>query len=204
MITLNRSFIAASLLMLTATVLEAAPRESAKSYKELDNLSHHERFVKNNDCCVVVYYADWCTACQNMQPAFEEVARKNGYKAGFAKANLDKDPSLKPLVKKLGIQAYPTTVVYKNGKEVREERSRGSLSQPELQKMLDRTTATQEARLPQRRVRQQAPVTRQAEAVQPQARRTRMAQAPQKQVQSKTIKVAQRPVVVKTSALRRS
>ena len=197
MITLNRSFIAASLLVLTVSSLQA-------NVKELSNVSEYTALIQNQDACIVDYYTDWCSSCKIMAPDFEAVSAKNG-RISFAKANLDKEASLKTLVKQLNIKAYPTTIFYKKGKEV--YRIEGGLNQAVLQSLIDSqlTEAAPKASQPQRPVCPKAPVTQAPPAVQPQPRRTRLIEAaPKPFVQPQAIKVAQRPAVVKTSTFRRS
>jgi thiol-disulfide isomerase/thioredoxin len=125
---LKKSLIALSLVV-TSNLLQA-------SCTQVQSLTQHDDII-NNQCAVIVYSTPWCTACKDMEPSFDSVAKKNGNKATFAKANLDK-PALKSLVKKLDIKAYPTTILYKNGKIIRKER--GSLSQREIQQMADQAT----------------------------------------------------------------
>jgi thiol-disulfide isomerase/thioredoxin len=50
-----------------------------------------------------------------MAPMFEEVEKEQASKLNFVKINVDEN---KDLCKKLGIVDLPTTIIYKNGKEI--------------------------------------------------------------------------------------
>lgn len=114
---------------------------------ELNSINTHNSLVNNNECAIILYYAPWCSACKGMHSQLEESA-KDHYKVNFAKTNLDGN-NMKPLRKKLGVQAYPTTIAYKNGQEVRREE--GSLSLQEINQM------AQQVQQPQQPKKQQAP-----------------------------------------------
>jgi thioredoxin len=69
----------------------------------------------NKDILIVDFYAPWCGPCKKMAPMFEEVEKEQASKLNFVKINVDEN---KDLCKKLGIVDLPTTIIYKNGKEI--------------------------------------------------------------------------------------
>jgi thioredoxin len=69
----------------------------------------------NKDILLVDFYAPWCGPCKKMAPMFEEIEKEQASKLNFVKINVDEN---KDLCKKLGIVDLPTTIIYKNGKEI--------------------------------------------------------------------------------------
>jgi thioredoxin 1 len=69
----------------------------------------------NKDILLVDFYAPWCGPCKKMAPMFEEIEKEQASKLNFIKINVDEN---KDLCKKLGIVDLPTTIIYKNGKEI--------------------------------------------------------------------------------------
>lgn len=62
--------------------------------------------------CIVDFTAKWCGPCQQIAPAFEELASRNGH-VTFLKVDVDKE---KALAQRCGIKAMPTFQLYKGGK----------------------------------------------------------------------------------------
>ena len=72
--------------------------------------------INNSEIPVVVdFWADWCGPCKAMAPAFKQAAKAMEPNARFAKINTQKEQALGS---RFRIQAIPTMVVFKNGKEV--------------------------------------------------------------------------------------
>ena len=65
---------------------------------------------------VVDFYADWCGPCQNIKPAFEEMALATP-RALFAKVNTDK---AKQLAGAAGVRSLPTFQLFRRGVKVDE------------------------------------------------------------------------------------
>lgn len=151
--TVHRFIALAAPVLFTLSSLAA----SSQSCPELNSINTHNSLVNNNECAIVLYYAPWCSACKGMHKQLETAANDH-YKVRFAKANLD-GQNMKPLLKKLGIQAYPTTVAYRNGKEVRREE--GSLSLQEINQMAQQVQKPQQQQQPKQVVTPE-PVKQQA------------------------------------------
>lgn len=64
---------------------------------------------------LVDFWAAWCMPCKLMVPVLNELAEDQDNKAVIAKLNVDEQRST---ASKFGIRSIPTSVVFKNGKEV--------------------------------------------------------------------------------------
>lgn len=65
---------------------------------------------------VVDFYASWCGACKHFMPIFDATAAEHKGAIRFAKANAD---TAKASMGRYGIKAYPTVILFENGKEVK-------------------------------------------------------------------------------------
>ena len=66
---------------------------------------------------LVDFWAPWCGPCRTQCPIVEQVAAKIGDKAKVAKMNVDEGPNT---AARLGIQAIPTLIIFKNGQVVQQ------------------------------------------------------------------------------------
>jgi thioredoxin 1 len=60
-------------------------------------------------------YTDWCSYCKGIAPLFAELSQQMEGKVKFVKLNADAAPSL---ANGLGIEVYPTFLLYKGGQVV--------------------------------------------------------------------------------------
>ena len=81
-----------------------------------------ENNIKENDVCVVDFFATWCMPCLMMEPILEELSEKFKGKIKFAKINVDDNPELSS---KFGVFSIPTLIVFEKGKVA--EKITGSL-----------------------------------------------------------------------------
>ena len=91
-----------------------------------------EETIQNSAKPVLIdFFADWCGPCQMIAPIVEELEAELGDKAVFAKINVD---DAEDIAMSLGIDAIPTVIIFKNGKEA--ARSVGLISKEQLSEKL--------------------------------------------------------------------
>ena len=72
-----------------------------------------EREVANSDVpCVIEFTAGWCTLCDEMAPAFEELSEKFGDAVKFCLVNIDEQKALRI---KFAVAAVPYIVLVADG-----------------------------------------------------------------------------------------
>ncbi len=83
-----------------------------------------QKSVLNAETPVVVdFWAPWCGPCRAVAPILEDLANEYDGKVQIVKVNVDEEPMLSG---QYGVQAIPTMIVFKNGKEI--ERVIGELT----------------------------------------------------------------------------
>ena len=90
--------------------------------------------IKQNEACAVVFTAPWCSFCSSMVQVAEAVEKLTG--KAFFFVVLDKDKELGYLY---DVGSVPTTLVFKQGKEIR--RKTGVLKKSELLNILDESVS---------------------------------------------------------------
>ena len=92
------------------------------------NSTNFDEVVVNSDLPVIIdFWAPWCGPCKMMAPNFEASAKKFALRALYAKVNTE-DEQL--LGNRFGIRSIPTTIVFKDSKEV--ERINGALDKSKI------------------------------------------------------------------------
>ncbi len=82
------------------------------------NTNELQRIIKKSEKPVIVdFWASWCGPCMAYGPIYEEASKKN-LNAVFLKINTEENPQLS---QQLGVRSIPTTIVFKNGSEVKRE-----------------------------------------------------------------------------------
>jgi thioredoxin 1 len=71
--------------------------------------------LKSSMPVIVDFYADWCSPCKMMEPAFKDTSTKFAGKIKFVKADVDKNQKV---TEKYGVMSIPTLIIFKDGKEV--------------------------------------------------------------------------------------
>jgi thioredoxin 1 len=84
---------------------------SSKRIRTL-NESNFDAGIQNG-VVLVDFWARWCGPCKIQDPILEQVAEQVEGKAKIAKVDVDSAPNL---LKRFGISAIPSLVVFKNGK----------------------------------------------------------------------------------------
>lgn len=93
-----------------------------------------EELINNTAEPVLVdFYATWCGPCKMMHPILENVKTRVGDKARIVKIDVDEQQAL---AMKYQIQAVPTLMLFKGGKQV--WRQSGVVQSNELVELIER------------------------------------------------------------------
>ena len=74
-----------------------------------------EKVLKNDKPILVDFWAAWCGPCKMAEPVLEDLSEKFEDKVIVAKVDVDKNQQS---ASKYGIMSIPTTVLFKDGKEI--------------------------------------------------------------------------------------
>ena len=80
--------------------------------------------LKSKEPVLVDFFAEWCGPCKAMAPALDQVASEMAGKLKVVKVDVDQSSAI---AQKYHIQAMPTLIMFKDGKEV--DRHVGALVQ---------------------------------------------------------------------------
>jgi len=80
------------------------------------NTNNFNQTISKHPIVVVDFWAEWCAPCRAYAPIYEDLAKKYGDKAVFAKINVDENPFI---AQKYNVMSIPTTIVYFKGREYR-------------------------------------------------------------------------------------
>ncbi|QCJ48202.1 MULTISPECIES: thioredoxin [Haloprofundus] len=108
--------------------------ESAEKPVHVEDQSHLESLVAENDVVVVDYYADWCGPCKMLEPTLEELAAETD--AVVAKLDIDEHQQL---AQSAGVRSVPTLEFYANGEAA--ERVVGVQEKSSLESMVSQLSS---------------------------------------------------------------
>jgi thioredoxin 1 len=109
------------ILLLGGMIIAARPKNSKPSAGGGENNiitlteSNFQQELKDR-VVLVDFWASWCPPCRMMEPVIEQVASGSKGFAFVGKVNVDENQSL---AMKYQVQNIPTTIIFKNGKEVK-------------------------------------------------------------------------------------
>lgn len=106
-------FIAYAFIM--ARKLKRAPAEDdSEKIKILDDKNFAQQIKSGTT--LVDFWAPWCMPCKMMIPVLNELAESDEHNSNIAKLNVDENQQT---AAKYGVRSIPTSIVFKNGKEIK-------------------------------------------------------------------------------------
>lgn len=108
------------IVFLGGLILAARPKDTSHAPEGGKNIitlteNNFQQELKNR-VVLVDFWASWCPPCRMMEPVIEQVATGSKDFAYVGKVNVDENQSL---AMKYQVQNIPTTIIFKNGKEVK-------------------------------------------------------------------------------------
>lgn len=103
------------LLVLTATLGIVACKPGATNDNIVTLTTDNFSEQTATGVVMVDFWATWCMPCKAMAPVIDEIASQTKGKVKVGKVDIDEN---KPLARQFGIQAIPTLIILKDGKQV--------------------------------------------------------------------------------------
>lgn len=82
---------------------------------DITDANFEEKVLSSPTPVLVDFYADWCGPCKMAEPVLEELAEEFKNKISIVKINVDTNQGT---AGKYGVMSIPTTILFKDGKEV--------------------------------------------------------------------------------------
>jgi thiol-disulfide isomerase/thioredoxin len=103
----------------------------AKNYEEITSKEKYQQVLKSADPRIIAFYKKSCGACDQMDPAYDEVAGKFKNKAKFYVLDTEKNQKdFGALIKEHKIEGIPTTIFLK---QTEVHRERGCMTKQEIE-----------------------------------------------------------------------
>lgn len=103
-----KSFLAVSALTLTTLAWNSYSAQEISTMNELNRILGMQKPV------VVKFSAQWCGPCRQFEPIFNSVSAQQS-NVEFVKVDIDRS---KDIASKYNVRSIPTTIFFKNGREV--------------------------------------------------------------------------------------
>ena len=91
-----------------------------------------EKVLKSDVPVLVDFWAEWCMPCKMIAPILEELSEEYNGKIGFAKLDIDSNPST---AMSYGVRSIPTLLIFDNGSPV--DQIVGAVPKSALKKKID-------------------------------------------------------------------
>jgi thioredoxin len=102
------------------------PVEGASNVKQTSMESYNGQ-INSTNLVLVDFGAEWCPPCRKMEPVLQAFMKENSKKLTLVKMDGGVETEL---MKSLNVEALPTFILYKNGKEIK--RKQGLVSREEF------------------------------------------------------------------------
>jgi len=99
---------------------------------KLTDADFEAKIEKSSGVALVDFWAEWCGPCRAFAPVLDELCAEYAGRATIAKLNVDEGRNM---AEKYGIRAIPTSVLFRDGKEV--ERFVGITQKEKLKERID-------------------------------------------------------------------
>ena len=106
---------------------------SSDNIRVFTDVNFEEEVLKSDKPVLVDFWAEWCAPCRMMAPAVDAVAQEYAERAKVGKVNVDENQSV---TSRYNIRGIPTTIVFRNGKEV--ARQSGAMQLEGLKQLMAR------------------------------------------------------------------
>ena len=110
---------------------ESKPLVGVDPNAKQTTMTSYEGQVRSTNIVLVDFGAEWCPPCKKMEPVLDAFMKQNNKKLTLVKMDGGIETAL---MKSLKVEALPTFILYKNGKEVK--RKQGLVTQEEFNSWL--------------------------------------------------------------------
>jgi thioredoxin len=111
---------------------ESKPLVGVDPNAKQTSMASYEGQVRSTKIVLVDFGAEWCPPCKKMEPVLDAFMKQNSKKLTLVKMDGGLETTL---MKSLKVEALPTFILYKNGKEVK--RKQGLVTQEEFNSWLN-------------------------------------------------------------------